>query len=248
MPLPGLTIIGETINDSVPSTKKLFDAGDIAGILDIARMQDEKGAGYIDANIGPRPAEFMAEMVAKIQAVTAKPLSIDTPDPALAEAGLKAYDPDRAGGKKPIINSISALRAEMFDLYKIRPFKPILLVSENVVEGRSKPCHTAEETYAAAQHLVKMFFARCPGATNDDCIIDPGIAALGQRFGGQYPPVGRGDGTDPPGPQFRRLSRFGGPEQLHGDAAVEAARRLAGQRSVGERVPHQGRCPLGWTW
>ena len=63
MSLPGLTIIGETINDSVPSTKKLFDAGDIPGILEIAKMQDEKGAGYIDVNIGPRPPEFMAEMV-----------------------------------------------------------------------------------------------------------------------------------------------------------------------------------------
>ena len=94
--------------------------------------------------------------------MTAKPLSIDTPDPALAEAGLRAYNPDRAGGRKPIVNSISALRAEMFDLYKIRPFKPILLVSENMVEGRSKPCHTAEETYAAAQQLVKTFLARCP--------------------------------------------------------------------------------------
>ena len=41
MPLPGLTIIGETINDSVPSAKKLFDAGDIPGILDIAKMQDQ---------------------------------------------------------------------------------------------------------------------------------------------------------------------------------------------------------------
>ena len=179
MPLPGLTIIGETINDSVPSTKKLFDAGDIAGILEIARMQDEKGAGYIDVNVGPRPAEFMAEMVAKIQGVTAQPLSIDTPDPVLAEAGLRAYNPDRAGGKKPILNSICALRAEMFDLYKIRPFKPILLVSENVVDGRSTPCHTAEETYAAAQQLVKTFLARCAGATNDDCIIDPGIAPIG---------------------------------------------------------------------
>jgi cobalamin-dependent methionine synthase I len=179
MPLPGLTIIGETINDSVPSTKKLFDAGDIAGILEIARMQDEKGAGYIDVNVGPRSAEFMAEMVTKIQGVTAKPLSIDTPDPVLAEAGLRAYNPDRAGGKKPIVNSISALRAEMFDLYKIRPFKPILLVSENVVDGRSTPCHTAAETYTAAQQLVKMFLTRCPGATNDDCIIDPGIAPIG---------------------------------------------------------------------
>ena len=56
MPLSGLTIIGETINDSVPSTKKLFDAGDIDGILELARSQDEKGAAYIDVNVGPRPA------------------------------------------------------------------------------------------------------------------------------------------------------------------------------------------------
>ncbi len=179
MPIPTLTIIGETINDSVPSTKKLFDANDIDGILDIARMQDEKGAAYIDVNVGPRSAEFMAEMVRKIQGVTSKPLSIDTPDPALAKAGLEAYDCNRAGGAKPVLNSISALRAEMFDLYQICPFKPILLVSETVVDGRSKPCHTAEETYEAAKNLVGAFFAKCPGATNDDCIIDPGIAPIG---------------------------------------------------------------------
>lgn len=179
MPLPGLTIIGESINDSVPSTKKLFEAGDIAGILELARTQDEAGAAYIDVNVGPRSAEFMAELVQKIQSVTAKPLSIDTPDPAIAKAGLEAYDLARAGGKKPILNSISALRLEMFDLYKIRPFMPILLVSENVVGGRSQPCRTAEETYAAAKSLIKTFRERCPGATNADCIIDPGIAPIG---------------------------------------------------------------------
>ena len=93
MPLPGLTIIGETINDSVPSTKKLFDAGDIDGILELARSQDEKGAAYIDVNVGPRSPEFMAEMVRKIQGVTAKPLSIDTPDPDDRQG--------RAGGLRP---------------------------------------------------------------------------------------------------------------------------------------------------
>jgi cobalamin-dependent methionine synthase I len=179
MPIPTLAIIGESINDSVPSTKKLFDADDIDGILNLARTQDEKGAGYIDVNVGPRSAEFMADMVRKVQAVTAKPLSIDTPDPQITKAGLEAYDLARAGGKKPILNSISALRAEMFDLYKIQPFKPILLVSENVVDGRSRPCHTAAETFEATKRLIGMFFARCPGATNDDCIIDPGIAPLG---------------------------------------------------------------------
>lgn len=179
MSIPNLTIIGESINDSVPSTKKLFEDGDIAGILELAKTQDEKGAAYIDVNVGPRSPEFMAEMVAKIQSVTAKPLSIDTPDPAIARAGLEAYDLVRAGGKKPILNSISALRANMFDLYKIQPFMPILLVSENMVDGRSKPCHTAQETYDAAKQLIRDFQARCPGAVNADCIIDPGIAPIG---------------------------------------------------------------------
>lgn len=179
MPIDNLSIIGESINDSVPSTHKLFDADDIDGLLEVAKMQDERGAKYIDVNIGPRPPEFMAEMVRKIQEVTARPLSIDTPDPELARAGLEAYNPERAGGAKPIVNSISALRAEMFDLYKIRPFKPILLVSENIVEGRSAPCRTAQETFDAARQLVGAFLERCPGATNDDCIIDPGIAPIG---------------------------------------------------------------------
>lgn len=179
MPLPGLTIIGETINDSVPSTKKLFDANDIEGLLEVAKMQTERGAAYIDVNVGARPPEFLAEMVERIQGVTALPLSIDTPDPAQAKAGLAAYNLERAGGKKPILNSVSALRSEMFDLYKICPFRPILLISENVVEGRSQPCRTTEETYAAAQQLVKTFLDRCPGATNDDCIIDTGISPLG---------------------------------------------------------------------
>ena len=98
MPLPGLTIIGESINDSVPSTKKLFDVNDLDGLLALARTQDEKGAGYIDVNVGRRDAAFMADLVQKIQRVTARPLSIDSPDPVLAEAGLRAYDAARAGG------------------------------------------------------------------------------------------------------------------------------------------------------
>ena len=137
------------------------------------------GAAFIDVNVGARSPEFMADMVRKVQGVTAKPLSIDTPDPAIARAGLEAYDPQRAGGRKPILNSITSLRAGMFDLYKIQPFRPILLISEHLVDGRSQPCHTPEETYAAAKHLVAAFLKRCPGATNDDCILDPGIAPIG---------------------------------------------------------------------
>lgn len=186
MAIEGLTIIGETINDSVPSTNKLFEAGDIDGLLELARMQDEKGAAYIDVNVGPRSGEFMADLVKKVQAVTAKPLSIDTPDPEIARAGLEAYDRDRAGGAKPVLNSISALRMEMFDLYRVQPFVPIMLASEQVVDGQSGSCHTAEQTYETARSLVAAARAEPRNIPNNELIIDPGIAPIGADSEGNF--------------------------------------------------------------
>lgn len=179
MAIPGLTIIGESINDSVPSTKKLFDANDTKALLDLARTQDQKGAAYIDLNVGRRPADFMAEMTRQVQGVTARPLSIDTPDCEIAAAGLNAYQPEKAGGRMPILNSISALRLEMFDLYKLRPFMPILLVSERVENGQSMPCRTAEETHAAAKEMLRAARRLPKPPPNDQMIIDPGICPVG---------------------------------------------------------------------
>jgi cobalamin-dependent methionine synthase I len=179
MAIDGLSIIGESINDSVPSTKNLFDHGDVEGILELARFQDQKGAAYIDINVGPRSPQFMAEMVKKVQEVTTKPIAIDTPDTKIAEAGLAAYDRQRAGGRAPILNSISPLRAAMFELVWVQPFRPILLISERVEKGRSRPCQTAGETYDAAKSLVAAARESGHDFVNDDLIFDPGIAPLG---------------------------------------------------------------------
>jgi cobalamin-dependent methionine synthase I len=185
MALSGLTIIGESINDSVPSTKKLFDAGDIPGLVELARAQDEKGAAYIDVNVGARPPEFMAELVRTLQRATAKPLSIDTPDPVLAEAALKAYDPALASGRDPILNSISPLRPWMFDLYGVRPFRPILMSSERMEGGESAPNRTPEETHRTARRLLAEAKSRIPGFRGEWAIIDPGIAPIGSDCEGQ---------------------------------------------------------------
>jgi len=67
MSIPGLTIIGESINDSVPSTHALFEENNIEGIVELAKFQAEKGAEYIDVNVGLRSPEFMADVVKKIQ-------------------------------------------------------------------------------------------------------------------------------------------------------------------------------------
>ena len=128
----------------------------------------------------------MAEMVRKIQGVTAKPLSIDTPDPAIAQAGLEAYDLARAGGKKPIINSISALRAGMFDLVQDSAFPadPV-----GLGERGRRPIETLPHgrgDLRRGQATGRAVPARCPGATNDDCIIDPGIAPMGSDSEGNF--------------------------------------------------------------
>ena len=88
MTIPGLTIIGESINDSVPSTHVLFEKNDMAGIIELAKSQGENGAAYIDVNVGLRSPGFMADVVRKIQQHISLPLSIDTPDPEIAAAGL----------------------------------------------------------------------------------------------------------------------------------------------------------------
>ena len=187
MAIPGLTIIGESINDSVPSTKKLFDENDIPGLLELARSQDERGAVWIDVNVGGRPAEFMADLVRRIQSVTAKPLSIDTPDPVLAEAGLRAYDVERTGGRRPVLNSISPLRLQMFELWAIRPFMPILMASERTEAGAGcgSPNRTGEETHRTARALLEEARRRVPGIANDQVLIDPGIAPVGSDCEGQ---------------------------------------------------------------
>ena len=169
-----LTLIGESINDSVPSTNALFEAGDLDGVVALAEKQDAGGADYIDVNVGAREPEFMTRLIRRIQEVTDKPLSIDTPDFDAAKAGLEAYDPQKAGGKRPIINSISPLRMAMFELLDFQPFRPILLASERMADsGYAEACAGSDESYRTAAEM-RFFASRC-GLENDDLIIDPGI-------------------------------------------------------------------------
>ena len=187
MSIPGLTIIGESINDSVPSTFKLFEEHNIDGIVDLARSQADKGAAYIDVNVGSRSPGFMAEVVKKIQEHISLPLSIDTPDSAIAAAGLEAYNAERAKNQKPILNSISEARLEMFDIYTNQPFIPILLVTEGMDEfGEMIMNKTAEQIHATARSMVSIARKRMKTMNNDQIILDPGIMPIGSDSKGDF--------------------------------------------------------------
>jgi cobalamin-dependent methionine synthase I len=187
MSIPGLNIIAESINDSVPTTHTLFEENNIDGIVNLAKLQAEKGAAYIDVNVGPRSPEFMAEVVKKIQEHISLPLSIDTPDPAIAAAGLKAYNAERAGNQKPILNSISEARLEMFDLYTIQSFIPILLITEGKDDhGEIVMNKTAEQIYATAKSMVNIAKDHINHITNEEIILDPGIMPIGSDSKGDF--------------------------------------------------------------
>jgi cobalamin-dependent methionine synthase I len=187
MSIPGLTLIGESINDSVPSTHALFEENNLDGIVELARLQAAKGAAYIDVNVGPRSPGFMAAVIRKIQEHMPLPLSIDTPDSAIAAAALEAYNPGRAGNRIPILNSVSEARLDMFDLYSKQPFMAVLLITEGMnTSGEMMLNTTAENIHATARSLVNIARQRMPHLTNDRVVLDPGIMPIGSDSKGDF--------------------------------------------------------------
>jgi hypothetical protein len=129
----------------------------------------------------------MAEVVKKIQDRISLPLSIDTPDPSIAAAGLESYNAERAGNRKPILNSISEARLEMFALYAIQPFIPVLLVTEGKDHaGDMMMNKTAEQIHATARSMVNTARSRIQHPANDQIILDPGIMPIGSDSKGDF--------------------------------------------------------------
>jgi cobalamin-dependent methionine synthase I len=177
-----LKIIGESINDSVPPTHELFEKKDMKGIQEVALKQAEGGAAYIDVNVGMNEPDFMAHVVKKVQEVVDVPLAIDSPDLEIQRAGLTAYDPARAGNRKPVLNSISELRLELLDLYSVEPFIPMLMASERSEDGKRLPNKTGTEIHATAKRLVEKCRQGGIDLGNDELIIDPGLAPIGADY------------------------------------------------------------------
>ena len=187
MSISGLTLIGESINDSVPSTHACFEENNLDAIVDLARQQATSGAAYIDVNVGSRSPGFMVAVLRKIQEHVPFPLSIDTPDSAVAAAALEAYDAGRAGNRIPILNSISEARLEMFDIFAKHPFIPVLLITEGMNDlGEMMLNTTSDQILATAKSMVHTARKRIPHHPNDRIILDPGIMPIGSDSKGDF--------------------------------------------------------------
>jgi len=99
-----MILIGENLNIMSQTLGPAMKERNTGPIQEMAKAETEAGVDYIDLNIGPaRKAgdEMMTWVVETAQAVTDKPLSLDTTNPIAMEAGLKVVK------NRALINSIS---------------------------------------------------------------------------------------------------------------------------------------------
>ncbi len=173
------TIIGERINPGFKSTRALFETKDIAGIQALAVKQAEAGARYLNVNTGmagEKDHGFARAVVEGIQQVVTVPLSFDSASVALQTVYLSTYDADRAGGAKPMINSIAETHLGMLELLAIRPCKIIIMASERLENGAGRRNTKADEVAAAARRMVE--HTDRASIPHEDIVIDVSISAM----------------------------------------------------------------------
>lgn len=103
-----MLIISEKINATIKSVGKAIEERNARFLQNLAKLQQESGAQYIDINVSSAKGrdfdkQSMEWAVEVIQEVVDVPLVIDTPDPQVLEVGLR-----RKKHKESMINSINA--------------------------------------------------------------------------------------------------------------------------------------------
>lgn len=181
MPIPGVTLIGDRLNsEGFKKTRSLMETEDFAGLQALAVRQVEAGAEYLDLTIGPRgykDSQFLSKVIASLQDAVDVPLCFDYPDAGVQEVCLKTYNPAKAKGRKPIVNSLAETRLEILDLYKIQPFRVVLMASERVEDGVAKPNKLSSEVLEVARRLSARLIREL-NFRPDDILIDITVHSL----------------------------------------------------------------------
>lgn len=166
-----MIIIAERINASRKSIAAAISAGDAAFIQNEAKAQDLAGADYIDVNAGTfvgQEIEKLKWVVAAVQEVTEKPLSLDSPDPNV----IRAVAP--LAKKTPMINSITLEPDRLEGILPIVAERKAKVIA--LCQSEDAMAETADEKVNLAGKLVEKTTAA--GISLDDVYIDPLVYPL----------------------------------------------------------------------
>jgi 5-methyltetrahydrofolate corrinoid/iron sulfur protein methyltransferase len=182
-------LIGELINNSFARAARAWTGKDLVAYQRLAKLQADLGADYLTFNIDGtqsimvRPQEmfdFLPDLIPAIQEATSVPIAFDNPSAEFHRRCLEVYDRSKSG--QPILNSVAASRqhlGQMLELVAEYDTMVIGMASEKFVDGGGGgQCMSSVDVYGAAQRLVKLLRDKA-GRTNDQIIIDPGLAPVG---------------------------------------------------------------------
>ncbi len=176
-----MIIIGEKINGSIPSVKNAIAARDAEFIKNLAKMQAEAGASFIDVCASVEDSqelETMKWLIDLVQEVTDTPISIDSPNPKTCLAAMEFC-------KKPgLINSVSGEGDKLdviFSAIANTKWEVISLLCDD--SGIPK---TAKKRLQVFEHIMKKAaeYGICTNKLHIDplvemlCTSDDGILAI----------------------------------------------------------------------
>lgn len=144
-----MLVIGECINASNRTVGDAIVGRDREFIENITKAQVEAGADFIDVNVGVgqgtqgQEIESIEWLIETVQAVTDKPLTIDSDVPGIIEAALRKYR-----GEMVMINSVTAEPERLESIGHMAAKRKALLVAlamdskgiPDTVEGRLQAC------------------------------------------------------------------------------------------------------------
>lgn len=173
-----MIIIGENIHVIAKDVSVAIRERNAKVIQGLAKEQTQKGADYIDLNVGPMrkdTEETMKWLVNCVQEVTDLPLSIDTMNPVATEAGLKFCK------KRPLINSASGKtdsKAQMLPLAKKYNCEVVI----SVMTDKGMPPEVESKIDSIMETVS---YANELGIPNEDIWADPIILPVSTAGEGQ---------------------------------------------------------------
>jgi cobalamin-dependent methionine synthase I len=187
---PRIHIIGELINNAYARARKAWEARDVQGYQNLAKLQSDAGAELVNLNVDgtqrvsvrvAEMLEFLPIVIPAIQAATDVPLSFDNPNIEYHKVALKAFDRSKCRGK-PLFNSLAASRQQldpMIELIREHDMRCIVMASECFrPDGSTGQSLDPNMSYDTIKRFVDLLVTRA-GRTLDDIIVDPGLAPVG---------------------------------------------------------------------
>jgi 5-methyltetrahydrofolate corrinoid/iron sulfur protein methyltransferase len=171
-----MILIGEKINATLPSIRSVIQNRDEGAISGLAKRQAEAGSTFIDVNVGTGVGSRQEEVrsmewaVEAIQSEVEVPLSIDSSDPAVLEAGLK-----RGNGTPSMVNSTKAERECLEEIVPLAsayhsPLIALAMDESGIPETVQDRLHACEKIAEACERW---------GVPMENVFFDPLVLPIG---------------------------------------------------------------------